>query len=63
MANKSAEHPDGVLTKSVLRAFFGITELPNGSFSGGTGREYIPDNWYKVNATFLLPARCKSAPV
>ena len=47
MANKSAEHPDGVLTQDVLKSFFGITENADGSFSGGLGQETIPDNWYK----------------
>lgn len=47
MGNKSAEHPEGQLTKSVLKSFFGITENSDGSFSGGLGQERIPDNWYK----------------
>ncbi|KAF2758606.1 Cloroperoxidase [Pseudovirgaria hyperparasitica] len=47
MGNKSAEHPDGQLTKEVLKSFFGMTENADGSWSGGRGYERIPDNWYK----------------
>jgi hypothetical protein len=47
MANKSEEHPEGQLTKSVLKSFFGVTEHEDGSFSGGRGYERIPDNWYR----------------
>ncbi|KAI4154341.1 MAG: hypothetical protein LQ340_001735 [Diploschistes diacapsis] len=57
MANKSAEHPDGVLTQDVIKSFFGITENPDGSFSGGLGQERIPDNWYKraIGDEYTIP--------
>lgn len=57
MANKSAEHPDGVLTQDVLKSFFGITENADGSFSGGLGCERIPDNWYKraIGDEYTIP--------
>lgn len=57
MANKSAEHPEGQLTKSVLKDFFGVTENDDGSFSGGAGYERIPDNWYRraFGAEYTIP--------
>ena len=57
MGNKSAEHPDGVLTQEVLKSFFGITENSDGSFSGGAGYERIPDNWYKraIGDEYTIP--------
>jgi Peroxidase, family 2 len=38
MGNKSAEHPEGQLTQNVLKAFFGMTQNADGSWSGGTGK-------------------------
>jgi len=57
MSNKSAEHPDGKLDKDTLKAFFGVTENDDGSFSGGTGYERIPDNWYKraIGSEYTIP--------
>ena len=57
MGNKSAEHPEGQLTKEVLKSFFGVTENSDGSLSGGEGQERIPDNWYKraVGAEYTIP--------
>jgi len=57
MSNKSEEHPDGRLDKETLKAFFGVTENDDGSFSGGTGYERIPDNWYKraIGDEYTIP--------
>jgi hypothetical protein len=57
MANKSAEHPDGQLTKTVLKSFFGMTENADGTWSGGLGQERIPDNWYKraIGDEYTIP--------
>ena len=57
MANKSAEHPDGVLTQDVLKSFFGITQTSYSSFTGGKGLERIPDNWYKraIGDEYTIP--------
>ena len=57
MGNKSAEHPDGVLTQEVIKSFFGITENSDGTFSGGLGQERIPDNWYKraIGDEYTIP--------
>jgi len=47
MGNKSAEHPEGQLTRPILLSFFGYTENGDGSYSGnGEGYERIPDNWF-----------------
>lgn len=46
MANKSAEHPEGVLNKEVLKSFFAISGDDN-NLQYNPGNERIPDNWYK----------------
>ncbi|KAF4542401.1 Chloroperoxidase [Lasiodiplodia theobromae] len=46
MANKSAENPEGVLTKEVLKSFFGFTG-PDDDMVHNPGWERIPENWYK----------------
>ena len=49
MANKSAEHSEGLLTGDVLKSFYSITgDYPN--FKYTPGYEKFPDNWYKRNA-------------
>lgn len=45
MANKSAEHPEGILNQDVLKSFFSITGKP-GNFKWTEGWEKIPNNWY-----------------
>ena len=45
MANKSEEHPEGVLNRDVLKSFFAITG-DEGSFKYTPGYERIPENWY-----------------
>lgn len=48
MANKSAEHPEGLLTGDVLKSFYSITgDYPN--FQYTPGHESFPNNWYKRN--------------
>lgn len=46
MSNRSAENPGGVLNRSVLKSFFGVTGEP-GSFVHNRGMERIPENWYR----------------
>ncbi|THV51458.1 hypothetical protein BGAL_0110g00170 [Botrytis galanthina] len=46
MSNKSAEFPEGSLTKKDLMSFFAITG-ESGNFQYNVGNERIPDNWYK----------------
>ncbi|APA09849.1 hypothetical protein SS1G_05925 [Sclerotinia sclerotiorum 1980 UF-70] len=46
MSNKSAEFPEGSLTKRDLMSFFAITG-ESGNFQYTPGHERIPDNWYK----------------
>ncbi|KAF7888589.1 uncharacterized protein EAF02_003130 [Botrytis sinoallii] len=46
MSNKSAEFPEGSLTKKDLMSFFAITG-ESGNFQYKVGNERIPDNWYK----------------
>lgn len=48
MGNKSAEHPEGLLTGDVLKSFYSITgDYPN--FQYTPGHESFPNNWYKRN--------------
>ena len=56
MANKSAEHPDGVLNKDILKSFFSITG-DEGSFKYTPGYERIPENWYKraIGDEYTIP--------
>lgn len=44
MANKSAEYPEGVLNKDVLKSFMSITG-PENNLKWTKGNERIPDNW------------------
>jgi len=56
MANKSAEHPEGVLNQDVLKSFFSITGTSN-NFKWTEGYEKIPDNWYKraIGDEYTIP--------
>ena len=48
MANKSSEHPEGLLTGDVLKSFYSIMgDYPN--FVYTPGHETFPNNWYKRN--------------
>ena len=48
MANKSAEHPEGLLDGETLKSFYSIRgNYPN--FVYTPGHEKFPDNWYKRN--------------
>ena len=55
-SSKSAEFPEGVLNKEVLKSFMGITG-PENNLQYTRGHERIPDNWYKRNdlAQYSLP--------
>ncbi|KAL8786591.1 MAG: hypothetical protein Q9195_008148 [Heterodermia aff. obscurata] len=46
-SNHSAQYPNGILDKETLKAFFAITEAPDGTLSYKPGWERIPDNWYR----------------
>lgn len=66
MANKSAEYPEGILNKAVLKSFMAIEgpednvclchmnakdiPLKLSQLTWNPGHERIPDNWYKRNA-------------
>ncbi|PPJ58085.1 hypothetical protein CBER1_05299 [Cercospora berteroae] len=50
MSNRSEENPGGVLTRDVLKQFFGVTGEP-GLFVHNVGQERIPDNWYRRSST------------
>ncbi|KAL1647739.1 hypothetical protein SLS58_002540 [Diplodia intermedia] len=56
MANKSAEHPEGVLTKEVLKSFFAFTG-PDDDMTHNPGCERIPENWYKraIGDEYTIP--------
>lgn len=48
MANKSAEHPSGLLDGETLKSFYSVTgDYPD--FTYAPGHERFPDNWYKRN--------------
>ncbi|CAH0395148.1 unnamed protein product [Bemisia tabaci] len=47
MANHSAEHPEGHLTREVLLQFFAVKQTDNGTYNYTEGHERIPDNWYR----------------
>ncbi|KAK5112890.1 hypothetical protein LTR85_011117 [Meristemomyces frigidus] len=48
MANKSAEYPEGILNKDVLKSFSSVSG-PDNNLTWTPGHERIPDNWYKRN--------------
>lgn len=56
MANKSAEHPEGVLNKDVLKSFFAITG-DDDNLQYNAGNERIPENWYKraIGDEYTIP--------
>ncbi|KAI9890494.1 MAG: hypothetical protein M1814_003978 [Vezdaea aestivalis] len=56
MANKSAEHPEGILDKETLKSFFGITG-PEGNLVANSGQERIPENWYRraIGDEYTIP--------
>ncbi|KAK1230006.1 hypothetical protein PQX77_006917 [Marasmius sp. AFHP31] len=43
MANRSTEHPEGILNRNTLKSFFGVDD----DFVYRAGWERIPENWYK----------------
>ncbi|KAG9092035.1 hypothetical protein FRC07_011738 [Ceratobasidium sp. 392] len=54
MSNHSAEHPEGILTHSVLMSFYGVSGSGN-NLTYQRGYERIPDNWYKRNVDYSIP--------
>ncbi|KXS99931.1 hypothetical protein AC578_903 [Pseudocercospora eumusae] len=48
MSNKSAENPEGILNKNVLKSFMSVTG-PENNLKHTPGHERIPNNWYKRN--------------
>lgn len=56
MANKSAEHPEGLLDKATLKSFFAITGDDN-NLQYTPGAERIPENWYKraIGDEYTIP--------
>ncbi|TKA40647.1 hypothetical protein B0A54_09108 [Friedmanniomyces endolithicus] len=48
MANHSAEYPEGVLNKDVLKSFMSISG-PENNLVWTPGHERIPSNWYRRN--------------
>jgi hypothetical protein len=48
MANKSEEHPEGLLNGDILKTFYSITG-DDDDFTYTPGHERIPDNWYTRN--------------
>ncbi|KAH8805188.1 oxidase [Xylogone sp. PMI_703] len=52
-ANHSAENPDGVLTKDIIKSIYGISG-PEGNFTYNRGWERIPENWYRRPVDYSL---------
>ncbi|KAL1592611.1 hypothetical protein SLS60_011027 [Paraconiothyrium brasiliense] len=52
--NHSMSHPEGALTKEILKSFFAVTEDENGALSYNEGWERIPENWYKTPVDYGL---------
>ena len=50
MANKTAEQPEGILNKNVLKSFFSISGSDEQNLVWTPGHERIPDNWYTRNS-------------
>ncbi|USW58157.1 Putative chloroperoxidase [Septoria linicola] len=48
MSNKSAENPEGILNKDVLKSFMSYSG-PENALVHTPGHEKFPDNWYKRN--------------
>ncbi|RMY15180.1 hypothetical protein D0868_01033 [Hortaea werneckii] len=61
MSNKSAENPEGVLNKDVLKSFMAIYGDDEENLHWKRGYERFPDNFYKRNPTdeYSIPY-CKS---
>ncbi|GIJ85033.1 hypothetical protein Asppvi_003888 [Aspergillus pseudoviridinutans] len=51
--NHSRENPDGVLTKEIVRSFYGIYG-EEGNLTYREGWERIPENWYKTPLDYGL---------
>lgn len=51
MSNKSAENPEGVLNKDVLKSFMAIYGDDEENLHWKPGHERFPDNFYKRNPT------------
>ncbi|KAL4967790.1 peroxidase family protein [Aspergillus stella-maris] len=47
-ANHSVENPEGVLTKEVVRNFFGVYGTEHEGLTYRKGWERVPENWYKT---------------
>ncbi|KAK1216745.1 hypothetical protein PQX77_020632 [Marasmius sp. AFHP31] len=47
MANRSAEHPEGILDRDILKSFFAVSGNTPSEFVYQEGWERIPENWYK----------------
>ncbi|KAK1230007.1 hypothetical protein PQX77_006918 [Marasmius sp. AFHP31] len=47
MANRSAEHPEGILDRNILKSFFAVSGDTPSDFVYQEGWERIPENWYK----------------
>ncbi|KAL4931458.1 peroxidase family protein [Aspergillus undulatus] len=46
--NHSSEQPDGVLTKEIVRNFYGVYGSDDTNLTYREGWERIPENWYKT---------------
>ncbi|OAG39748.1 hypothetical protein AYO21_06023 [Fonsecaea monophora] len=48
LSNHSAENPGGIMTKQVLKSFWGVIDNDDGSLVYKRGWERIPNNWYQA---------------
>ncbi|KAK2804841.1 hypothetical protein FQN51_001483 [Onygenales sp. PD_10] len=51
--NHSHEQPEGILTKNIIKSFYGITG-EEGAFEYKEGWERIPENWYRMPVDYGL---------
>nr|XP_018904130.1 PREDICTED: aromatic peroxygenase-like [Bemisia tabaci] len=56
MANRTAEHPEGILNRRVLMSFYAVSGT-SGNFTYRRGWERIPDNWYRraIGDEYTIP--------
>ncbi|KAJ9604843.1 hypothetical protein H2200_010958 [Cladophialophora chaetospira] len=54
LSNHSEENPGGIMTKEVLKSFWGVVDNKDGSFQYKRGWERIPKNWFRTPVDYGL---------
>lgn len=56
LSNHTDDNPDDLLSKHVLRSFYGVTQDANtGNLSYTPGHERIPENWFPRQTPYTIP--------